>query len=183
PVAMEAVGSDERAAALVPSAPRAKAPARRTAASAQATAKEGQPKAAPKKAARDAETMDNVALAEAPRVSARAARVAPEPEGDVRPSQRAQLRAEQRLSDANRAPAGDTGGRLVLDSVEPEALELPDLRMSASMAVMLQADDASPEVLARRRAAAALWQALNATPESVARDRQRVGDLEKRLAE
>ncbi len=183
PVAMEAVGADERAAALVASAPRTKAPARRAAASGQATAKEGQPKAAPKKAPRDAETMDNVALAEAPRTSARAARMVPEPEGVVRPSQRAQLRAEQRLSDANRAPAGDTGGRLVLDSAEPQELELPDLRMSASMGVMLQADDASPEVLARRRAAAALWQALNATPESVARDRQRVGDLEKRLAE
>lgn len=116
---------------------------------------------------------------DAPVMSGRAARVQAEPEGDVRPSARTQLRAEQTLG----AAKAEAGGRLVLDGVEADPLTLPDLRMSASMGIMLQADDVSPEVLARRRAAAALWTALNATPEQMARDRQRVQDLEKRLAQ
>lgn len=122
---------------------------------------------------------------QAPVMSARAARVAPEPEGDVRPSQRAEFRSEQTLGAAKRAesPADGAGGRLELDVVAADPLELPDLRMTASLGVMLQANDQSPEVLARRRTAAALWLALNATPDAMARDQQRISELEQRLAQ
>jgi pilus assembly protein FimV len=72
-------------------------------------------------------------------------------------------------------------GRLVLDPAEADALVIPDLKMSAALGSAVNADDASAEVQARRATAAALWQALNASPEQMARDRQRLQELEQRL--
>lgn len=73
----------------------------------------------------------------------------------------------------------DGASRLVLDPVEQDALVLPDLR--PSMALDTPALDDSPAAKERRAAAAALWQALNASPEQLARDRQRLAELEQRL--
>ena len=77
-------------------------------------------------------------------------------------------------------------GRLQLspvDPVEADASLQPGLRWSGQLSVSDsgQAPDA-PEALARREAAAALWRALNATPEQLLRDQQRIGELEQRLA-
>ena len=73
------------------------------------------------------------------------------------------------------------GGRLVLDPVEAEALVAPTLRMSGTLGAPVQAEDQSANVLARREAATAMWLALNATPEQMVRDRQRLMSLEQRL--
>jgi pilus assembly protein FimV len=75
------------------------------------------------------------------------------------------------------------GSRLLLDPVEQEAMVAPSLRMAASLNAVPSADDATPDVLARRDTAAALWKAMNATPEQMVRDRQRLQDLEQRLAQ
>ena len=80
-------------------------------------------------------------------------------------------------------------GRLQLSSVDPvdpveaDASLQPGLRWSGQLSVSGsgQAPDA-PEALARREAAAALWRALNATPEQLLRDQQRIGELEQHLA-
>jgi pilus assembly protein FimV len=73
--------------------------------------------------------------------------------------------------------------RLVLDPVEAEAMVAPTLRMSATLGAPVQADDQSANVQARRDAAAAIWLALNATPEQMVHDRQRLVELEQRLAQ
>lgn len=77
----------------------------------------------------------------------------------------------------------DTGARLVLDPVEADAMFAPSLRMTPTMGAAVSAEDASADVLLRRQAAAALWLAMNATPEQMARDHQRLQDLEQRLAQ
>lgn len=69
--------------------------------------------------------------------------------------------------------------RLLLDPVEQDALAIPQLQLSQTL-VTSSVDD-SPAARERRAAAAALWQALNATPEQLARDRQRLTELEQRL--
>lgn len=75
--------------------------------------------------------------------------------------------------------------RLQIDPVEADALVSPQLRatvaMSPQQATSAQGD--GPEVQARRDAAAALWRALNTTPEQQLRDQQRLLALEKRLAQ
>jgi pilus assembly protein FimV len=73
--------------------------------------------------------------------------------------------------------------RLVLDPVEAEAMVAPTLRMSGTLGAPVQADDQSANVQARRDAAAAIWLALNATPEQMTHDRQRLVELEQRLAQ
>ncbi len=79
--------------------------------------------------------------------------------------------------------AATPASRLQLDPVEADALVSPDLRasmaMNAELAASAQSD--APEVQARREAAAALWRAMNATPEQQLRDQQRLQALEKRL--
>ncbi|TAK94369.1 MAG: hypothetical protein EPO09_09895 [Aquabacterium sp.] len=75
------------------------------------------------------------------------------------------------------------GSRLLLDPVEADAMFAPSLRMSPTMGSAASAEDQSPDVLLRRQAAAALWLAMNATPEQLARDHQRLQDLEQRLAQ
>jgi pilus assembly protein FimV len=119
-----------------------------------------------------------------PTMSARAARILPTDQSDASDGSagsRSALRSASTLAPARAEEGG--GGRLVLDSAPTDLPALTDLRMTSSLGVMLQADDQSPEVLARRRTAAALWQALNATPEEMARDRQRLSELEQRLTQ
>lgn len=82
-----------------------------------------------------------------------------------------------------RATGQETGSRLLLDPVEADAMFAPSLRMTSTMGATASAEDQSPEVLLRRQAAAALWLAMNATPEQMARDHQRLQDLEQRLAQ
>jgi hypothetical protein len=77
-------------------------------------------------------------------------------------------------------PRTAPGARLVLDPVEADAVVAPELMMSSSMAQ--GGDPDSPEAVERRAAAAALWAAMNASPEQLARDRQRMQELEQRLA-
>lgn len=75
-------------------------------------------------------------------------------------------------------------GRLELDPVEADATVKPDLRMSGSLSNLTSVDDgAPPEALERRAAAAALWQAMNLTPEEIARDRQKLLAQERMLAQ
>lgn len=81
------------------------------------------------------------------------------------------------------ASGPDTGSRLLLDPVEADAMFAPSLRMTSTMGSAASAESQSPEVLLRRQAAAALWLAMNATPEQMARDHQRLQDLEQRLAQ
>ncbi|MBI5926684.1 MAG: hypothetical protein HY836_13925 [Aquabacterium sp.] len=81
------------------------------------------------------------------------------------------------------AAAKDDGARLLLDPVEADAMFVPELRMTSTMGAAAKTEDTSPDVLLRRQAAAALWLAMNATPEQLARDHQRLQDLEQRLAQ
>lgn len=78
-------------------------------------------------------------------------------------------------------PAKEPASRLVLDPVEADAVVAPNLSMSGQM-VSVPADLDSPESRDRRAAAAALWAAMSASPEQLARDRIRMQELEQRLA-
>ena len=73
--------------------------------------------------------------------------------------------------------------RLQLDPVDADATNIPALKMSMGMLGQPAGDEASADIQAKRAAAAALWQALNSTPEQLARDRQRIQELEQRLAQ
>lgn len=81
------------------------------------------------------------------------------------------------------APPTSPVSRLQVDPVEADALVSPELRPSAGMdaaqAASAQGDGA--ELQARRDAAAALWRALNTTPEQQLREQQRLQELEKQL--
>ena len=72
--------------------------------------------------------------------------------------------------------------RLQLDPVDADATNIPALKMSMGMLAQPAGDDPASDIQAKRAAAAALWQALNSTPEQLARDRQRIQELEQRLA-
>ena len=72
--------------------------------------------------------------------------------------------------------------RLELDPVESDAMVSPSLRLSPSLGQMPkegEALDATQQ--AQRDAAAAVWRALNATPEQMAKDQARLKDLTQRL--
>jgi hypothetical protein len=72
--------------------------------------------------------------------------------------------------------------RLALDPVDADAWVQPSLRSSGQMSSPIEAvDAASSEVQARREAAAALWRALNATPEAMLRQQRHVEELEQKL--
>ena len=118
--------------------------------------------------------------------SARRARSAP-PVLAVRPDTTAVAIAQRRtsLSLSPKVAPSPAAGRLVLDPVEVDAATQPDLRMSGSLSTLSSSGDAasSPEVLQRRAAAAALWQAMNLSPEEVARDRQKLLAQERMLAD
>jgi hypothetical protein len=79
--------------------------------------------------------------------------------------------------------ARDEGARLTLDPVEADAMLSPVLRMTPALGMTVRGDDASEAQLQQRAAAAALWRAMNATPEQMARDGQRLRELEQRLAQ
>lgn len=96
----------------------------------------------------------------------------------VSPDHRSSTPAKPVLSKA--APKAETA-RLVLDPTEADALVIPNLLMSSAMG-SLAADIDAPDVKERRAAAAALWAAMNSSPEQLARDRQRMQELEQRLA-
>lgn len=81
------------------------------------------------------------------------------------------------------APPAESQPRLMLDPAGMDAALVPELRLSSTLDQGMQAEQASPEVLARREAAAALWRAMNAAPDEVVRDQQRVRELEQRLAQ
>jgi hypothetical protein len=99
--------------------------------------------------------------------------------GRHQPAALAKASAKSPIKSAARAPLDS--GRLVLDPVEADAMFTPALRMSSALGAAASADDAT--VRARREAAAAVWLALNATPEQMALDRQRLQALEQRLAQ
>lgn len=87
-----------------------------------------------------------------------------------------------------RKPAATGGGaRLQLDPIESAADVVvdPQLRMTLDLPALPGGADAQPsaEQLARRATAAAMWRALNASPEEQARDQQRLKELETRLAQ
>ncbi len=96
-------------------------------------------------------------------------------------------KGKRRSPSRARKPVGDQalagGDRLMLDPIESEALIEPTLRLSSELS---RVDDDSgadgTAVRQRREAAAALWRALNASPEQMAQDRQRLQELEARLA-
>lgn len=88
---------------------------------------------------------------------------------------RKEARGAQRNKPAPEAP------RLALDPVDADALVQPSLRSSGQMASPVEGASAGSEVQARREAAAALWRALNATPEAMLRQQRHVEELEQRL--
>ncbi|MDO9234992.1 MAG: hypothetical protein Q7U28_03030 [Aquabacterium sp.] len=93
-------------------------------------------------------------------------------------------RATKAASQPNKpSSAMADGAHLALDPVESDAMVIPSLRMAATLAAAAQADDQSPELLQRRQAASALWLAMNASPEQLARDRGRLQELEQRVAQ
>ncbi|MDI1260337.1 hypothetical protein [Aquabacterium sp.] len=115
-------------------------------------------------------------MALSPRAQAQTAKVADE----------ATLNRYQQTGGAGKLAAAQTprssGERLMLDPVDADALIQPNLTMTAALQGRFEGDEPSAEVRERRVAAAALWLAMNATPEQLARDQQRVQELEKRLA-
>lgn len=118
-----------------------------------------------------------------PRGSAPAPAVRPVTEADEIVSPRTSLSLTPKAAAAV-VPAAE---RLVLDPVEADAAARPDLRMSGSLDTLASVgatdEPASPEVQARRAAAAALWQAMNLSPEEIARDRQKLIAQEQMLAQ
>ncbi len=96
----------------------------------------------------------------------------------VRPSKappRKQARSVSRGKPQAEAP------RLALDPVDADALVQPNLRSSGELLSPIEGAQAGAEVQARREAAAALWRALNATPEAMLRQQRHVEELEQRL--
>lgn len=96
----------------------------------------------------------------------------------VRP---ASSRSSLSITPRNAAPLAP---RLILDPVETDASVKPDLRMSNSLSQLAsEPETVSPELQQRRAAAAALWQAMNLSPEEVARDRQKLLAQERVLSQ
>lgn len=80
------------------------------------------------------------------------------------------------------APAQVDAPRLVLDPIAVDATVAPGLQMTRGLsAVSPESDASSPEVLQRRHSAAAIWRAMNASPEEMARDQARLAELEHKL--
>ena len=93
------------------------------------------------------------------------------------------VRDQKRAAEKNqlKSKTGTAAPRLVLDPVAMETQVMPGLQMSQGLAVV-PTPEASAELEQKRRAAAAVWMAMNATPEETARDRQRLEDVEQRLS-
>lgn len=127
---------------------------------------------------------DEASETDAPVMSGRAAHVMADASMDA-PAGSSSLKSEKRLRTGSRhaAKAQAESAGLVLERADIEAMTVPTLRMSAGMVSVILADDQSPELMARRQAAAAIWLALNATPDQFMKDRQRLQELEQRLAQ
>ncbi len=110
---------------------------------------------------------------------ARQARIA---DGEV-PVGAAPARARSAAAVAERKPPAEVVSRLELDPVSADAMVAPQLKMGANLATVPDPDTASPDLLARRASASAYWRALQATPEQLARDQERLQQLELRVAE
>lgn len=92
--------------------------------------------------------------------------------------------ARHRPPAATASSAATSTARLELDPVDADLPIAPELRLSPELSHV--DDDSGPggqAVRDRRAAAAALWRALNATPEQLAHDRQRLQELEARLSQ
>jgi pilus assembly protein FimV len=126
----------------------------------------------------------SVAASNSPVSSALAAKTADKPSNAQaslsEPKSRKKAREAMSARIDNAEPK-ESSSRLVLDPVEADAVVAPNLSMSGQM-VSVPADLDSPEARDRRAAAAALWAAMSASPEQLARDRIRMQDLEQRLA-
>ncbi len=85
-----------------------------------------------------------------------------------------------RMDSQAKAPVKETS-RLELDPAEQDAMIAPELMMTSALG-SLGGDLDAPAVRERRAAAAALWAAMNASPEQLAQDRVRMQELEQRLA-
>ena len=118
-------------------------------------------------------------LVASPRKPSRAAVVAnaqtARPPKASSPSSRKEARRAKPGKPAPEAP------RLALDPVDADALVQPNLRSSGQLVSPIEGAQAGSEVQARREAAAALWRALNATPEAMLRQQRHVEELEQRL--
>lgn len=140
-------------------------------------------RAAPAPAARNAESSTPRRATKAAS-AARASKVAPlaraVTEADESP---ATPRTSLTLAQAPAPSTAPSTGRLELDPVAAEAAVQPDLQMSGGLSVPVSADEIpSVDVQQRRAAAAALWQAMNQSPEDIARDRQKLLAQEQMLA-
>lgn len=95
-------------------------------------------------------------------------------------SAKAASRKEARSAQRNNKPSPEAP-RLALDPVDADALVQPSLRSSGQLVSPVEGAQAASEVQARREAAAALWRALNATPEAMLRQQRQVEELAQRL--
>lgn len=142
------------------------------------------PKAPLKKTGKPAATSgaaSSAATPDMPDAASVAAAAASVPNAPVE-SPLAKARRSLVLNPAPKVPKVESG-RLVLDPVEADATNVPGLRMVPGMDAPPKEDDKSPDLLARRAAAAALWQALSASTEELARNRKHLEELEQRLAQ
>ncbi|MFZ4550957.1 MAG: type IV pilus assembly protein FimV [Aquabacterium sp.] len=141
------------------------------------------PKSPPKKTVKPSTSgaASSAATPDMPDAASVAAAAASVPNAPVE-SPLAKARRSLVLNPAPKVPKVESG-RLVLDPVEADATNVPGLRMVPGMDAPPKEDDKSPDLLARRAAAAALWQALSASTEELARNRKHLEELEQRLAQ
>lgn len=91
-------------------------------------------------------------------------------------------RKEARRAQRDKPVAANAASpRLALDPIDADALVQPSLRSSGQLVSPIEGAQAASDVQARRDAAAALWRALNATPEDMLRQQRHVNELEQRL--
>lgn len=126
------------------------------------------------------ETSSSAKAAPSGETSLSAARASPAAPATRQPSRRSADKLSAKL-DARPAPPPVATSRLELDPADLDALVTPELMMSSALTGTM-GDVDTPEIRERRAAAAALWAAMNASPEQLAQDRLRVQELEQRLA-
>lgn len=131
--------------------------------------------AAPRPRVEASSSLPTTGASEAP-AAARPARK-PRPAGRTEAPVRSAAAAIPKETGTRSKPAV-VGPRLQLDPLEAPVQE-PALRMSTALASEPEAS--GPQAEQRRQAAAAAWKALNATPEDVARDNERLLALEATL--
>lgn len=103
-------------------------------------------------------------------------------EKPVKSGRRKKPRDEAAARKTNPSPVEPRAPRLVLDPVATDATVTPGLQMTGGLtAAVPDAEASSPEVLQRRRSAAAIWHAMNASPEETAREQARLEELERKL--